>query len=69
MLIADCVQWTMAYGRSSATIDLIEAPHIDGVDTLGMSSTIRTVVESGTETDSQAQTFTAYLGEYFVFVT
>ena len=69
VLIADCGQWTMAYGGSSATIDLIEAPDIDDVDTVGMSSKIRTVVESGTETDSQAQTFTAYLGDYFVFVT
>ncbi len=69
VLLADCAQWTMAYGRSSATVDLIEAPRIDGADTVGMSSMIRTVVESGTETDSQAQTFTAYLGGYFVFVT
>jgi hypothetical protein len=68
-VLADCGQWSMSVGRSSATVSLIEAPHIDGVDTVGMSTAINTVVESGTETNSQAQTFTAYLGEHFVFVT
>jgi hypothetical protein len=59
----------MGYGRSSATVNVVEAPGIDGVDTLAMTSEIRTIVESGTETDSRAQTFSAYLGEHFVFVT
>jgi hypothetical protein len=68
-LTAECGQWTMGYGRSSATVNVVEAPGIDGVDTLAMTSEIRTIVESGTETDSRAQTFSAYLGEHFVFVT
>jgi len=68
-LIADCGQWTMGYGRSMATVNLVEAPGIDGADTVGMATEIKTVVESGTETDSRAQTFSAYLGEHFVFVT
>jgi Domain of unknown function (DUF5642) len=68
-LIADCGQWTLDYGRSTATVSLVGAPAIDGADTVGMATEIRTVVESGTETDSRAQTFSAYLGEHFVFVT
>jgi Domain of unknown function (DUF5642) len=68
-LVAECVRWTMAYGRSSATVSLIEAPHIDGVDTVGMATEIKSVVESGTETDAQAHTFTAYPDGHFVFVT
>jgi Domain of unknown function (DUF5642) len=68
-LTAECGQWTIGYGRSTATVNLVEAPGIDGADTLGMATEIRTVVESGTETDSRAQTFSAYLGEHFVFVT
>lgn len=68
-LIAECAQWTMGYGHSTATVNLVEAPGIDGADTLGMATEIRTVVESGTETDSRAQTFSAYLGEHFVSVT
>ncbi|CAN5594903.1 DUF5642 family protein [soil metagenome] len=68
-LLADCGQWTMGYGPSTATVHLVDAPRIDGSDTVGMTTAIRTVVESGSETDSQAQTFSAYLGEHFVFVT
>ena len=68
-LIGECGDWTMTFGRSSAAVSFVPAPHLDGSDTVGMSTAIRTVVESGTETDSQAQTFSAYLGEHFVFVT
>jgi hypothetical protein len=68
-LIGECGDWTMTVGRSSAAVTFVAAPHLDGSDTVGMSTAIRTVVESGTETDSQAQTFSAYLGEHFVFVT
>jgi hypothetical protein len=34
-----------------------------------MATEIKTVVESGNATDSQAQTFSAYVGDHFVFVT
>jgi Domain of unknown function (DUF5642) len=68
-LLGECGRWSMTYGHTTAAVRLTDPPHIDGVDTLGMTSTIRTVVESGTETDSQAQTFTAYLGDYVAFVT
>ena len=68
-LTAQCAHWQMAYGRSSATAELVPAPHIDGVDTVGVSATIRTVVESGRETETRAQTFTGYLGRHVVFVT
>jgi Domain of unknown function (DUF5642) len=68
-LIADCSRWTLGNGRSSATVNLVAAPAVDGADTVGMAAEIRTVVESGTETDSRAQTYSAYLGEHFVFVT
>lgn len=68
-LIADCGQWTMTLGRSTAGVNLIDAPRIEGVDTVGMASDTRTFVEAGTETASRALTFTAYLGDYFAFVT
>ncbi|MET0701215.1 MAG: DUF5642 family protein [Mycobacterium sp.] len=68
-LLADCGQWTMSFGRSAATVSLVDAPRVEGADTVGMATAIRTVVESGTETDAQAQTFSSYLGEHFVFVT
>jgi hypothetical protein len=69
VLIAECGQWAMSFGRSSATVSLVDAPRVDGADTVGMATAIRTVVESGTETDAQAQTLCAYLGEHFLFVT
>lgn len=69
ILLAECGRWAMTYGRSSAEVSLVDAPVIDGAATLGTASVIRSAVESGTETDSRADTFIAYLGEHLVFVT
>jgi hypothetical protein len=68
-LSADCGQFTMAFGRSTASVRLIDAPPVDSAATVGMATEIKTVVESGNETDSQAKTFSAYVGDHFVFVT
>jgi hypothetical protein len=67
--VAACGEWTMTAGRANASVRLTDAPHIDGVDTLGMVADIRTSVESGTEIDSRVYTFTAYLGDYYAFTT
>jgi hypothetical protein len=69
VLLAECGRWSMNYGGSSTEVSLVDAPVIDGAATLGTSSVIRNVVESGTETDSRADTFIAYVGEHVVFVT
>jgi hypothetical protein len=68
-LPTECGQFTMAFGRSTASVNLIDAPPVPGAATVGMTTAIRTVVESGNETDSQAHTFSAYVGDHFVFVT
>ena len=68
-VVAACGQWTMTAAHTTASIRLIDPPHIDGADTLGMVVDIKTSVESGTEIDSRAYTFTAYLGEYYAFTT
>lgn len=68
-LIAECPHWTMTNGRTTARIQLIEAPHIDGVQTLGMATDTSTPVEGGSEITSQANTFTAYLSGYYAFTT
>ncbi|CAN5602915.1 DUF5642 family protein [soil metagenome] len=72
-LTADCGQFTMAYQRSTASVNLVDAPTVDAAATVGMAAEISTVVESGSETDSRAQSFTAYVagsnGDHFVFVT
>jgi hypothetical protein len=68
-VVAACTQWTMIAGHTTASVRLTDAPQIDGVETLGMVTDIRTSVESGTEIDSRAYTFTAYLGDYYAFTT
>jgi Domain of unknown function (DUF5642) len=71
-LLAACGQWTMVDGRTGhieADVRLIDAPHIDGAETVGMVAEIRTFVESGTEIDSRANTFVAYLGDYYACTT
>jgi hypothetical protein len=59
----------MDAGRTTAVINLIDAPAIDGVPTVGMLATVRTIVEGGNETDLRATTTIAYLGDYIAFVT
>jgi len=67
--VATCGQWTMTAAHTTVSIRLIDPPHIDGADTLGMMADIKTAVESGTEIDSRAYTFTACLGDYYAFTT
>jgi Domain of unknown function (DUF5642) len=68
-VVAACAQWTMKAGRTSVSVRLTDAPRLDGAETLGLVADIRTSVESGTEIDSRAYTFIAYLGDYYAFTT
>ncbi|MCV7091663.1 DUF5642 family protein [Mycobacterium interjectum] len=68
-VVGACGRWTMGAGHTTATVSLVDAPHIEGVDTLGMVADTKSSVESGTEIDSRAYTFTAYLGDYYAFTT
>jgi uncharacterized protein DUF5642 len=68
-LVAACPQWTMTNGHATAHVRLIGSPRIEGVQTLGMSTDTTTSVEGGNEIDSRANTFTAYLGDYYAFTT
>ena len=68
-VVAACGQWTMVAGRTTVSVRLTDAPRIGGAETLGMVADVRTSVESGTEIDSRAYTFTAYLGDYYAFTT
>lgn len=68
-LLAGCRQWTMTGRRASARVHLVDAPHIDAAETVGMTADIVTSVEGGNEIGSQASTFTAYLGDYYAFIT
>ena len=68
-VVAGCGQWTMTAGRTTVTVNLTDAPRIEDADTLGMVADIRTSVESGTEIEARAYTFTAYLGCCYAFTT
>ncbi len=68
-LVAACGQWTMTARRTTASVRLTDPPHIDGARTLAMVADVKSSVESGTEIDSRAYTFTAYLGNYYAFTT
>ncbi len=68
-VLAECGQWTVVSGNTSGTVNLVDAPPIDAATTVGMATAAKTVVEGGTETSSTASTFSAYLGDYLVFVT
>jgi hypothetical protein len=65
---ADCRLWTAVSGRTTGTVTERAAPEIEAADTVGMSTAAVTLVEGGTETHSQADTFVAYLGRYLCFV-
>ncbi|OBA57555.1 hypothetical protein A5647_24030 [Mycobacterium sp. 1100029.7] len=68
-VVDSCGQWTMSAAHTTVDVKLIDPPHIDGVDTVGMAVDVKSAVESGTEIDSRAYTFTAYLGGYYAFTT
>ncbi|MCV7352080.1 DUF5642 family protein [Mycobacterium parmense] len=68
-LVAACRQWSMSAGHATANVRLTDAPHVEGAKTLGMVVDVRSTVESGSEIDTRAYTYTAYLGDYYVFST
>jgi uncharacterized protein DUF5642 len=68
-MVTACRQWSMTGRRARARVHLIDAPRIDGAETLGMAADIVTSVEGGNEIGSRASTFTVYLGDYYAFTT
>lgn len=68
-LVTQCRAWNMTSGRAAARVHLVDPPRIDGAETLGMAVDITTSVEGGNEIGSRADTFTAYLGDYYAFTT
>jgi hypothetical protein len=68
-VVSECGHFSVDSGRTTAVVDQYEPPAIEGVTTVAMVVTARTVVEGGTETDSRAKTVIAYLGDFVAFVT
>ncbi|OBB94331.1 DUF5642 family protein [Mycobacterium sp. 852002-40037_SCH5390672] len=68
-LLTACAQWSETAANTVVHVHLTDAPHVDGVDTVGMVADVKSSVESGTEIDSRTYTFTAYLGNFYAFTT
>lgn len=68
-LVADCAQWTMTFAHTTGDVTVVEPPRIDGADTVALTASTRTVVESGRETNGHASAAQAYLDGHVVFVT
>ncbi|WP_025738231.1 DUF5642 family protein [Mycobacterium genavense] len=68
-VVDTCGHWVMTAEHTTASVRLTDAPHIDDAQTVGMVVAIKSAAESGTETDSRADTFIAYLGDYYAFTT
>lgn len=68
-LVSGCPHWQLTVGRTVVGVDLIDAPHVDGAQTVGMVADIRAAAESTSEIASRAYTFVAYLGDFYAFTT
>ncbi|BBX42157.1 DUF5642 family protein [Mycobacterium simiae] len=68
-VVDSCAQWSLTAKHATAHVKLIDPPRIDGADTVGMAVDVKSAVESGTEIDSRAYTFIAYLDGYYAFTT
>jgi Domain of unknown function (DUF5642) len=68
-LIDECAQWRMSFAHTTGEVTVVDPPRIDGADTVALTASTRTVVESGRETDGRASTAQAYLDGHVVFVT
>lgn len=68
-VVTDCGRWTVSAGQTTGSVTVADGPVIDGAATLAMSTASTTVVEGGTETHSHADTVSAYVDDYVVFVT
>ena len=65
---AACQSWTATAGHTSATVRELPAPALEAAHTVGMATAATTVVEGGTETRADADTFVARLGQFVCFV-
>lgn len=67
-VLAECGHWTITGGRTTGSVTLGPAPHVDDATTIATATASTTVVEGGTETRSHAETLTAYLPDHVAFV-
>jgi hypothetical protein len=59
----------MTFAHTTGEVTVVDPPRVDGADTVALTASTRTVVESGRQTDGTASTAQAYLDGHVVFVT
>ncbi len=59
----------MVFGHTTAEVSRVEGPAIEDAETIAWRATARTVVESGSETNSDAFAALAYVDGHVVVVT
>jgi hypothetical protein len=64
----DCPLWTVSAGHTTGTVTGVPAPPVAAAETAGMATAATTVVEGGTETRAEADTYVAHLGRFVCFV-
>lgn len=64
----NCHKVAFQGGRVRGLLEVINAPHIDGTNTLGVHRVIQTVVQ-GKPRSGELYTYTAHFGDYQVIVT
>jgi hypothetical protein len=68
-IVGECGSWKLSGGRTSGAVTATTGPEIAGAVTVAMSTAAATVVEGGMETHAHADTVTAFVDDYVVFVT
>ena len=63
-VVDKCRHVSFTGAGAHGVVDVVDAPHIDGVQTLGKRRQLQTAVGSG-----ELYTYVAYLGDYLVMVT
>lgn len=66
-LIAECSTWAMTFVHTSAVVTQIPPPRIEGAQTLAWRAVAKTVVEAGSQTDSEATAAFAFLDGHVAF--
>jgi Domain of unknown function (DUF5642) len=66
-VLTGCSRWTVINGRARSDVRLIDAPHIDGAETVALASETSTSAEGGMRIGSHAETFVAYLSDFYAF--
>jgi len=67
-LLAECQSWTITFVHTSAVVSQRAAPPVEGAQTLAWQAAARTVVEAGSQTNSEATAAFAFFDGHVALV-